>query len=476
MVLRVPREEDEMGALQGIHGKLKGDVIARCVSKQCLHRHGILPRLRRFEQEYEASRGRVPWTGTRHAVTLDTRCLARHMARLNNLHTRHARAPSGRCDRTINFGIVPEKIATLLWNGSFTEDCRHAMHDMKHWLHTFHHQLHPSHRFLCVFAAFQRQLFAILSNNKFARLACIFTPFTLLKPLQVGPRPSTLSTTRFEKFRLKVDMAQARLPTTLVHVRSERGRGNTRSKLRVCCAHASTHEVEKVLVVGASRGAGLAVAKHLSQSDRFVALAGIQVDSNDDELTKTGVEIVARGDARNEEFVAKLLGKARPDAIVSCIGGKVGDCRRADYTGNRCLIDAALNLGVKKFILVSSIGAGDSEAAIPGPSKDAVMPLMMDKTRAEIYLKESGIPQYFILRAGPLFHGNGDESLLSECPTAYGELSYIGLSKVVHTCLSEERMWSKTYSAIDRDRVYVSNPFVRPLESFEPIPFPTVEM
>lgn len=271
-------------------------------------------------------------------------------------------------------------------------------------------------------------------------------------------------------------MAHALLPTTRFHVRSKRA-GGTRSSIRhSSCVHASIAEAERVLVVGASRGAGLAVAKHLSHSEAFVALASTQLDSKDVELLDAGVEIVARGDARDEGFVSKLVKMARPDVIVSCIGGKVGDCRRADYTGNRCLIDAAVNQGVGKFVLLSSIGAGDSEVAIPGPSKDAVMPLMMDKTRAEIYLKESGIPHYFILRAGPLFHGDGGESLLSESPTAYGEMSYASLSKVVQDCLTEGKLWSKTYSGVDRGRIYVSNPFVRPLESFEPIPFPIVEL
>lgn len=265
----------------------------------------------------------------------------------------------------------------------------------------------------------------------------------------------------------------ARHPT---RARVNVGRVGMVSPTRAHRARAVSNDATRVLVVGSSRGSGLAVVRRLLRDSAFFVVASMQVGSDGTKLSELGMVAQSRGDAREERYVKDLFVKAMPDVVVSCLGGKVGDCRRADYTGNRCLIDAAMENEVKKFVLLSSIGAGDSELAIPGPSKDAVMPLMMDKTRAEIYLRESSISNTFILRAGPLYHREGGDPILSNCPTAYGELSYDSLAECVHHGLSKGEWWGKTYSAVDRDRVYVSNPYVRPLESFEPIPFPVVEI
>ncbi len=52
------------------------------------------------------------------------------------------------------------------------------------------------------------------------------------------------------------------------------------------------------------------------------------------------------------------------DAVVSTLGGSVKD-PRADGEGNINIIEAAAKKGVKKFILVTSVGCGDSKDA-PG--------------------------------------------------------------------------------------------------------------
>lgn len=52
------------------------------------------------------------------------------------------------------------------------------------------------------------------------------------------------------------------------------------------------------------------------------------------------------------------------DAVISSVGGSVKDAR-ADGDGNINLIEAAVKKGVKKFVLITSVGCGSSKAA-PG--------------------------------------------------------------------------------------------------------------
>ena len=55
--------------------------------------------------------------------------------------------------------------------------------------------------------------------------------------------------------------------------------------------------------------------------------------------------------------------------------------------GNINLIEAAAKKGVKKFILVTSIGTGDSKDAPPTQVYDVLKPVLLEKEKAEEALK-----------------------------------------------------------------------------------------
>lgn len=60
------------------------------------------------------------------------------------------------------------------------------------------------------------------------------------------------------------------------------------------------------------------------------------------------------------------------DAVVSTIGGTPADAS-ADSEGNINLIKAAIAKGVKRFVLVTSIGTGDSKDAPPQQVRSRVV-------------------------------------------------------------------------------------------------------
>lgn len=56
-----------------------------------------------------------------------------------------------------------------------------------------------------------------------------------------------------------------------------------------------------------------------------------------------------------------------------------------------CLVPCTTrSTGVQRFVLVSAMGAGNSEDAVPFQAMDYMRPFFLDKSRAEMYLKESG--------------------------------------------------------------------------------------
>jgi len=61
--------------------------------------------------------------------------------------------------------------------------------------------------------------------------------------------------------------------------------------------------------------------------------------------------------------------------------------------GNINLIEAAAKKGVKKFILLTSIGVGDSKDAPPQQVYDVLKPVLVEKGKAEERLKVSILTQ-----------------------------------------------------------------------------------
>ena len=74
------------------------------------------------------------------------------------------------------------------------------------------------------------------------------------------------------------------------------------------------------------------------------------------------------------------------DAVISTIGGTTKD-PLADSEGNINLINEAIKKGVKKFILVTSIGTGDSKDAPGEQVYNVLKPILLEKLKAENRLK-----------------------------------------------------------------------------------------
>jgi NAD(P)H-binding len=70
------------------------------------------------------------------------------------------------------------------------------------------------------------------------------------------------------------------------------------------------------------------------------------------------------------------------DAVVSTIGGTVAD-PTADSQGNINLIEQAVQSGVKKFVLVTSIGTGGSKDAPGEEVYNVLKPVLVEKEKAE---------------------------------------------------------------------------------------------
>ncbi|MCY6492579.1 SDR family oxidoreductase [Leptolyngbya sp. GGD] len=203
---------------------------------------------------------------------------------------------------------------------------------------------------------------------------------------------------------------------------------------------------ETVLVAGASRGVGREIARILQPN--FTVKALLRSNTAVTELEVLGIQPIM-GDA----MIPEQLDLSGIDAVISTIGGLPGDIKRADDEGNRNLIDAARKAGVKKFVLVTSIGCGDSVVALPPRALEALGAVLADKEKAEQHLIDSGLT-YTIVRPGGLKSEPATRTgFLTEDPKISGSIHRADVADLVCKCLISDRANQKILSALDRNQL-----------------------
>ncbi|MDF7680099.1 anaerobilin reductase [Enterobacteriaceae bacterium ESL0689] len=117
------------------------------------------------------------------------------------------------------------------------------------------------------------------------------------------------------------------------------------------------------------------------------------------QLQKKGVNVF-QGDACDAGVVHDACLAAGPDAlIISSMGGN------QEYQAHRTVIDEAEKAGIRRMILVTSLGCGDSWSFLSPRARNAFGLAVREKTLAESWLQTSQL-DYAILRPGGLLDGD----------------------------------------------------------------------
>ncbi|MEA5566134.1 MULTISPECIES: SDR family oxidoreductase [unclassified Anabaena] len=214
-----------------------------------------------------------------------------------------------------------------------------------------------------------------------------------------------------------------------------------------------------IFLVGASRGVGKEIANYLSKQNIQVT-ALVRNETSRAELEAMGVEVVV-GDALNIDDLESSIITDKPiHAVISTLGGLPTDQEKPDYLGNKNIIDAAVKAGVEKFVLVTSIGTGNSVGALSPQALNALQTVLVEKDKAEQHLIASGLI-YTIIRPGGLKSepatGNG---VLTEDTRIVGSIHRADVAELVCRCLSSESANNKILSAIDKKMLFTQTEFV----------------
>jgi uncharacterized protein YbjT (DUF2867 family) len=214
-----------------------------------------------------------------------------------------------------------------------------------------------------------------------------------------------------------------------------------------------------IFLVGASRGVGKEIANYLSKQNIQVT-ALLRNETSRAELEAMGVEVVL-GDALNIDDLERAIITDKPiHAVISTLGGLPTDQEKPDYLGNKNIIDAAVKAGVQKFILVTSIGTGNSVGALSPQALNALQTVLVEKDKAEQHLIASGLT-YTIIRPGGLKSepatGN---AVLTEDIRIVGSIHRADVAELVCRCLNAESANNKVLSAIDKNMLFTQTEFV----------------
>lgn len=205
-----------------------------------------------------------------------------------------------------------------------------------------------------------------------------------------------------------------------------------------------------VLVIGGTRATGLEVVRLLRARGDEVAVL-VRPGSDGSAAEQLGASVV-RGDAMKQADIAAALATGEFRAIVSTLGARAVKGTRPDFEGNRNAVDAARSAGVKRFVLVTVIGAGDSYQASPWIARRVLDAVMKEKTKAEDYLKTSGL-EYTIIRPGGLLDKEAQgRAYLTEDTRSMSWIRRADLARLSVQALDDPRAIGKTYHAFDPDR------------------------
>ncbi|HEY6638587.1 MAG TPA: SDR family oxidoreductase [Solirubrobacterales bacterium] len=198
-----------------------------------------------------------------------------------------------------------------------------------------------------------------------------------------------------------------------------------------------------VVIVGGHGKIGLRLEKLLAErgdSPRGI----IRKTEQAKDLEEIGAEPIVL-DIENVDDISDALAGA--DAVVFAAGAGPGSGparkRTVDYGGAVKLTDAAQQQGIRRYLMVSSIGSNRPETW-----SEQMRPYQEAKSEADKYLMESGL-DYTILRPGRLTDDAGTGKVEIAETVDYAEITRDDVAAVLAECLGADNTIGKASDLVN---------------------------
>jgi len=202
-----------------------------------------------------------------------------------------------------------------------------------------------------------------------------------------------------------------------------------------------------ILIFGGTSGTGLAAAQVLAGRGDAVTVA-VRESSDTAALKAAGAKTVLT-DVFSSGRIREAFASGNFDAVVISLSGQRGDDLRADREGAINIIDVARELGVKRVLMVTGIGCGDSRGAV-APKVIEVLGAVLDaKAVAEDHLMASGLA-WTILRPGGLTNDPASGTAIrSTDRNTMGVANRADVGALVVECIDDPDSAGEIYATVD---------------------------
>lgn len=207
----------------------------------------------------------------------------------------------------------------------------------------------------------------------------------------------------------------------------------------------------RIAIIGGSKGTGLATAHEALERGHEIVI----VSRSDPRLIRDGVRWLT-GDARDSIVLERALEGV--SATVTALGVPQTWKRTTLFSQAAVALMRAMDqAGLKRTVLVTGLGAGDSRGRQGWVYDKLVFPLLLarsyaDKDRAEAILRKSDL-NWTIVRPGRLTNGAKKgrvEALLTPQTYRYGAISRADVAGFVLDCIEQATFMRQTPQIVDR--------------------------
>ena len=198
-----------------------------------------------------------------------------------------------------------------------------------------------------------------------------------------------------------------------------------------------TDEKQNIVVAGANGTTGRIIINLLKESENYRPIAMVRKQEQKNYFEKTNVSVVLGDLEKDVNHAVKSV-----DKVIFAAGSRGENVIGVDQEGAKRLIDAAKVAGVRKFVMLSSMGADNPCVS------DALEDYLRAKQNADEYLKASGL-EYNIVRPGSLANEEGTGKIqLKEKLENYGSISRADVAKTLVGVLEDGVMQNQVFEIL----------------------------
>ncbi|WP_343486241.1 SDR family oxidoreductase [Allomuricauda sp. d1] len=196
--------------------------------------------------------------------------------------------------------------------------------------------------------------------------------------------------------------------------------------------------MENILVAGANGNTGKQIINLLAKSQYFKPVAMVREESQIEQFKIKGIDAVLGDLEKDISHTVKGI-----DKVIFAAGSGGKKVVEVDQEGAKKLIDASNNANIKKFVMLSSMGADE-----PGQANE-LQEYLQAKHNADEYLKKSNL-RYAIVRPGSLTNDDAKGTIeIAKKLGHRGEISRADVAQTLICSLHDNGPSDKTYEILN---------------------------